>query len=84
MNVECRRKTEQSAASSSKDQWRGGEGEEGDRRGEARGEGSSRGHEELEASAKELVMVRLPSDQKRKDSTHEEQEEGVLGRRRVF
>ena len=27
-----------------------------------RGEGSSRDHEELEASAKELVMVRLPSD----------------------
>ena len=72
MNVEWRRKTEQSAASSSKDQWMGGaeeerKGDEGGRKGEARGEGSSRGHEELEASAKELVMVRLPSDQERKD-----------------
>ena len=83
MNVEWRCKTEQSAASSSTDQWKGGEGEEGDKRGEARGEGSSRGHEELEASAKELVMVRLPSDQERKGSTHEEQEEGELGRRKV-
>ena len=97
MNVEWRCKTEQSAASSSTDQWKGGEGEEGDRRGEARGEGSSRGHEELEASAKELVMVRLPSDQERKDSTQEEhkgvaagqpaaaalEDEGELGRRRV-
>ena len=65
MNVEWRRKTEQSAASSSKDQWMGGaeaerKGDEGGRKGEARGEGSSRGHEELEASAKELVMIRLP------------------------
>ena len=79
MNVEWRCKTEQSTASSSMDQWMGGEGEkkegeEGGRRGEARGEDSSRGHEELEASAKELVMVRLPSDQKRKDSDHEEEE----------
>ena len=64
MNVEWRRKTEQSAASSSKDQWRGGEGEkkegeEGERRGEAREGGSSRGHEELEASANEPVIARL-------------------------
>ena len=69
MNVEWRCKTEQSAASSSTDQWKGGDvpkhsrnSENEENRGNVRGEGSSRDHEELEASAKELVMVRLPSD----------------------
>ena len=83
MNVEWRCKTEQSAASSSTDQWTGGDvpkhsrnSENEEKRGNVRGEGSSRDHEEL-------VMVRLPSDQERKGSTHEEQEEGELGRRKV-
>ena len=84
MNVEWRCKTEQSAASSSTDQWKGGDvpkhsrnSENVGNREEARGEGSSRDHEEL-------VMVRLPSDQERKGSTHKEQEEAELGRRKVL
>ena len=64
-----RRKTEISTSMGSGDQWedRSGRGEdwrkrrgEEGRRGDAQEEGSSRGHEELEASAKERVMTRLP------------------------
>ena len=70
-----RRKTEISTSMGSGDQWedRSGRGEdwrkrkgEEGRRGDAQEEGSPRGHEELEASAKEPVMTRLPSDQKRR------------------
>ena len=64
-----RRKTEISTSMGSGDQWedRSGRGEdwrkrrgEEGRRGDAQEEGSSRGYEELEASAKEPVVTRLP------------------------
>ena len=38
------------------------------------GEGSSRGHEELEASAKEPVMTRLPDVQQRATITQQEKD----------
>ena len=56
-----RRKTEQSPSLSSTDHWQDKE-EERRRRGMVQGEGSSRGHEALEASAKEPVMSRLPQE----------------------
>ena len=63
-----RRKTEQSTSLSSTDHWQ--EKEEDRRmRGAVQGEGSSRGHEALEASAKEPVMSRLPQEK------HEAQQE---------
>ena len=66
-------KTEQSPSLSSTDHWQDKE-EERRRRGMVQGEGSSRGHEELEASAKEPVMTRLPSDQKHKEKEGKETE----------
>ena len=63
-----RRKTERSPSLSSTDHWQD-ENEERRTRGEMQGEGSSRGHEALEASAKEPVMSRLPQEK------HEAQQE---------
>ena len=67
MNVEWRCKTEQSAASSSKDQWKGGEGEEGDRRGE------DSTHEEQEEG--ELGRRKVLKKLDPKEPTKEEREE---------
>ena len=48
------------------------------------GEGSSRGHEELEASAKEPVMSRLPQEKHAAQQERKgEEEEGESGMRRV-
>ena len=67
-----RHKTEQSTSLSSTDHWQDKE-EERRRKEMVQGEGSSRGHEALEASAKERVMFRLPQEK------HEAQQ--VLSRR---
>jgi len=64
VNVKERRQIEQSTSLSSTDLWEDRENERR-RRGEAHGEGFSRGHEELEASVKEPVTIRLPFNQQR-------------------
>ena len=63
-----RRKTEQSPSLSSTDHWQDKE-EEKRRKEMVQGEGSSRGHEALEASAKEPLVSRLPQEK------HESQQE---------
>ena len=83
MNGKERRKTEQSTSLSSTDHWQDKE-EEGRRRGMVQGEGSSRGHEALEASAKEPVMSRLPQEKHEAQQERKgEEEEGESGMRRV-
>ena len=69
MNVEWRCKTEQSAASSSKDQWRGGEGEKKEE--EERKRKDSTHEEQRDVAAGQPAAAPL-------------EDEGELGRRKVL
>ena len=83
MSGEERRKTEQSTSRSSTDHWQDKD-EERRMKGAVQGEGSLRGHEALEASAKEPVMSRLPQEKHAAQQERKgEEEEGESGMRRV-